>query len=563
MAQKRKNVPNPNQELDELDEAYYVLTGRKPKSRKKKRNGLVIALCSILTVVAVAAVLVVLLGPKINKPEPPYRYENIMVHGVSLDGQTQDEAQATLEALAQTYNGATMTVRFMEETILITPEHSGIALNIEQILADAKELSGTGENLDILPYLNLSEEGILQQLSPLESKYGITPARTLWEISGEKPSSQDQSDPGSMKLTISLGTPEYGLDMQKLYDAILEGYCDGNYTVEMDCQVVEPYKPDLDKIYAENCTQAIDAILDEKTFLITPEAYGYGFDLESAKESLEKLGYGQSLTVEFHKLQPAVTAQDLDQELFGDILGEYKTPHSGDKNRNENLRLACLALDGMVLMPGQLFSYNEALGERTAAAGYKPAASYMNGQTVDTLGGGICQVSSTLYYSCLLSDMEIVRRTAHGYAPSYMPMGMDATVSWGTLDYKFRNSNATPIRIKAWMEDGYVHVQIYGKETRSYYVEMFYKQLSKTDYEVVYKEYAPGNKEGYKDGQVLVTPYTGYKVKSYKRLIDRATGEVIETRFEADSTYKSRDKVICKIVDPAEEPDIPDGPVVG
>ena len=241
--------------------------------------------------------------------------------------------------------------------------------------------------------------------------------------------------------------------------------------------------------------------------------------------------------------------------LYRDVLGSCKTPYSGsdNNNRNTNLRLACEAINGKILFPGETFTYNDTLGERTAERGYKPAASYVNGKTVDTYGGGICQVSSTLYYCTLIADLTIVERWPHGFISSYIDPGMDASVSWNSGDFRFQNNTNYPIRIEAYRKDGYVYVQLVGTDEKDYYVKMTYQTVGSTKYETVYQEIKESeNKQGYKDKQVLVTPYTGYKVNTYKNKYSKETGELISSEFEALSNYSKRDEVIVKIIKPEE-----------
>ena len=211
--------------------------------------------------------------------------------------------------------------------------------------------------------------------------------------------------------------------------------------------------------------------------------------------------------------------------------------------------MACEAINGLVLLPGESFSYNDTLGERTKEAGYKEAPSYVGGLTVDTLGGGICQISSTLYYSTLFADLEILERYNHGYVSDYIPKGMDATVTWEGADFRFSNNTNYPIRIEAWRADGYVNVRIIGTDERDYYVKMSYKVRETTPYDTVYEEYPADNPNGYTDGQEIVSPYTGYIVQTYKEKYSKETDELISKDKWTYDTYKKRDQVICKIVD--------------
>ena len=242
------------------------------------------------------------------------------------------------------------------------------------------------------------------------------------------------------------------------------------------------------------------------------------------------------------------------------MLGEYSTPYSGADNnsRNTNLRLACEKINGLILMPGETFSYNNTLGERTAENGWKPAASYVNGLTVDTYGGGICQGSSTLYNCVLQADFKLVECFPHGYISAYTDPGMDATVDWGSVDFKFTNTSNYPIKLEAYRKEGKMTMRIYGTDEKDYYVKMTYKVLSTKAFETVYEEIDPSNNpKGYRDGQELVSPYTGFRVVTYKNKYNKATNELIETTQERDVIYKHRDRVVVKFVSPDTPPATP------
>lgn len=549
MAQKKNNRNGPGKDELEIDEAYFSLTGRKPRT-KKSRNNLVYVAIGLAVVLVIVIVLCVGLALSSDKGIQGA----VSIGSLNLQGLSTEQARSELRKLGDTYKNTPMSVTVMDQVITLYPDAHMSGLDVDAVMRDAKKVESKDGivQLDIVSYLGIDEIAIRQTLLPFEQAYGVAPSMTQWSVTGQDPNPNDPLDPGSKKLVVTMGVPDYGLDMEKLYQYILQGYRHQNFHVSMDCSVVEPTIPDLQDIYLLVCTDSADAVVDEKTFEITPEVYGYGFDLPAAQAALENCPYGETMEFPFLPKVPERTQEMIEQELYGDILGEYKTPHTPEENRNVNLRLACEAINGTIVLPGETFSYNKVLGERTEERGYKPAPSYVNGLTVDTVGGGICQVSSTLYYVCLISDMDIVVRAPHGYVSSYIPKGMDAAVSWGSQDYKFKNSNATPIRIEAWMENGYVYVRILGQETRDYYVELYYNELASEPYDVVYKEYPPDNQEGYEHGDVIITPYTGYTVKTYKKLINRETEKTIKTVFITDTKYSKRDKVICLIVDPTQ-----------
>jgi vancomycin resistance protein YoaR len=226
-----------------------------------------------------------------------------------------------------------------------------------------------------------------------------------------------------------------------------------------------------------------------------------------------------------------------------------------DADRNTNLRLACEAINGLVLFPGEIFSYNEALGERTAERGYKPGPSIENGKMSTTIGGGICQVSSALYYCTLIADLEILERESHRFAVNYVPLGMDAAVSWGYLDFRFKNNTNYPIRIEATADGGTVNVSLVGTDEKDYYVEMEYEVKATYGYDTLYETMAQDNEEGYKNGDYIVKPHTGYLIHTYRCTYKKgtATKELIAKEAEAITKYEKCDAVICVISDGTTE----------
>ena len=229
-------------------------------------------------------------------------------------------------------------------------------------------------------------------------------------------------------------------------------------------------------------------------------------------------------------------------------VDEARTHVGGTSARRSNVKLSAASINEYVMNSGDVFSYNDVVGQRTAARGYQAAPAYVQGETVDEIGGGICQTSSTLYLACLRSNLEITERYAHRYVPAYITAGMDATVSWGGPDYKFTNNSLYPIKIVTIYENNYLTVRILGTNVDGTSVKMTNEHLSTTPYETVYEDdptLAPGTEK------VKTTPYTGYKYRTYRNVYD-ANGKLISSAYEATSDYKSRNKVILR--GPAVEP---------
>lgn len=157
---------------------------------------------------------------------------------------------------------------------------------------------------------------------------------------------------------------------------------------------------------------------------------------------------------------------------FQHVLFSYGSMYDTDELRVTNLRLACEAINGTILQPGESFSFNDIVGERSAAKGYRVAPVYPADSSNTALGGGVSQVSSTLYLCCLHADLEILERHGHLYQPDCVPAGRDAAVSWGTQDFRFTNSTDDPIRIDAYLSDGRIYIDLLSTADDGIYTEI-------------------------------------------------------------------------------------------
>jgi vancomycin resistance protein YoaR len=301
------------------------------------------------------------------------------------------------------------------------------------------------------------------------------------------------------------------------------------------------------EIYSQVSGETKDASYDAETESILPEHIGASFDTIQAQAAMDAAAPGDTVRIPAEITFPRVTAAQLKDLLFRDVLGEARTHVSGSAARINNVKLAAAAFNGVVLNAGDLFSYNETVGQRTEARGYQSAPAYIRGETVDEIGGGVCQPSSTLYLACLQGNLEITERYAHRYVPAYITKGMDATVSWGGPDYKFTNNTLYPVKIVTQYENGYLTVRLLGTNLDGSYVKMTYDEISVTPWKTIYEEtLPPGSPE-----VVKTTPYTGCKVKTYQTIY-AADGTVLDSHYEATSDYKVRNKVVLR--PPADTP---------
>lgn len=560
MAKKKKS--GGKYEAD-LVKTYHQISGKPKKSGKKVFATVLIILVCVCFVAAggLAAYLYFFSGVT-----PGLIMNNVSVLGVNLGGMSKDDATAALQtAFDEEYCKETMVVTILDKRAEITADTIGLTLNVEGAVEAAYSMGRTGSqanrkmeqaqaalsgiSVDTTELLHIDETALTAELEKLCQLFPEEAVDGSWELVGERPDLTTEEIPeGDQLLTVHMGAQGYEIDLDALATQVTDAYSACDFQVRYTCKVLEPKPVDLDQVYEEVCTEPVEAVMDPETFSVSAHAYGYSFDLMKAKNLQNQTPLEKSFDVPFTTTAPIHTQKVLEDMLFRDVLGTYTAYSSSDPaNRDVNLKLSCQAINGIVLMPDEIFSYNPALGERTPEAGWKQADGYVGSETRKEYGGGICQASSCLYLSAMKADLEIVERVNHGFISSYMPYGMDATVSWGGPEFRFKNNTEYPIRIEAWATGGAVTVKLVGTDTKDYYVKMTYEVLSTDPYETVYKEMEEDNEKGYNDGEVITSGYTGYKIRTYRCKYSKATDELISSEVEATSKYDRRDKVVCKI----------------
>lgn len=441
--------------------------------------------------------------------------QGVSMGGLDLGGITRREASQTLAEAEDTLLSRNLTVLLPEGSFTLAPEKISLRFQASRAVKDACK-AAPGDALSLGDYLSYDEELIRQGLLSYAKNYDTTLTQPQAALSGPLPPlGEAEYDPSApcLELRLTLGTPERHLDVEAAMEAI--GDClaasfsrsEDVLTIDVPAEQ-EPQPLDLDAIWAEFCSEPVDASLDMEQYVPVPGVYGFGFDREAAETQLAAALPGQTVSLAMAAVQPEILS---DGVYFRDELGACDTPHSDNQNRNTNLRLICEILDGHILQPGEEFSFNGVVGERTAERGFLPAPAFSGNRLIQDYGGGACQCSSTLYNCALLADVEITHRVCHGAKVSYVPLGLDATVNWNThTDLTFRNSFHFPIMIRAEVSDGYVKMKLLGTDEKDYYVKM--ETRSGDDEVAIY-------------------------ATSYKCKYDKATGEQISRELEARSTY--------------------------
>ena len=448
----------------------------------------------------------------------------VTIGGLDVGGMTRKEALQALNAAAEeTILAQALTVSLPEETLTLSPADLSIKLNARSAVRTAFRVGRTDTDITseigLTPYITLKEEVIQNLLQAYARQYDTDLTQATVRMEGEAPELSTASpieEISCQTLFITLGIPTSHLDMEAALTTIVAGFdsaisdCKNDsygVTIKIVPEAV-PDLPNLTLLYNQYQQAPANDSLDMQYYNLVNGSYGYHFNLVEAIGALGNAQYGETVAIPMVCYEPEIYG---DGAYFRDLLGHCDTKHNTNENRNTNLRLLCEAIDGTILQPGEEFSYNEVVGERTTEKGYMPAPAYSGDRLVNSVGGGVCQGSSTLYNCVLLADLEVTKRVCHGASINYLPLGLDAAVNWNTTDFCFRNNSNFPILLKAEVSDGYVRMKIMGTDEKDYYVKLEAKSWEESE-EVT-------------------------RASSYSRKYSKETGELISRDLIAYSVY--------------------------
>ena len=469
----------------------------------------------------------------------------VTIKGIEVSGLSQEEAIAKLETVYNEKMNKNIMLQYEELESELNPTLMEVTYDVEKAVNEAYSLGRSGNifinNYNILGTL-IGKRDFNVDMTMNEE----TTKQTINDIGANLPGIMIESGYSveDDELIITRGKEGVAIDTDTLLSKVEDMLNDIHETenvIEIPVETKVPQDIDVDKIHSEIYQEPKNAYYTKDPFTVYPEVEGIDFDVEKAKELIAsevKDEYVIALTI----TKPKVTLEDIGTEAFPDRLSTFSTKYNAsDTDRTTNLVIACRKLNGKVIMPGETFSYNETLGPRTYAAGYRNGKIYENGQVVDGLGGGICQISSTLYNAALMSDMEIVERRNHQFVTSYVDKGRDATVVYGATDFRFKNTRTYPIRLVASATGGVATVSIYGiKEADREYTYSFKTDVISTiPYTTKYVEDA-----SLASGKEVVTQggTNGLVCKTY--MTKMLNGKVISTKLLSTDTYSAMQRIV-------------------
>ena len=540
VSKKEKKEKKPKFKKSEEKPKKQEKDMKKMEGKKSKRKYAVIAVS--LGIVLLVALFISTIFALVN-----INNENIIsgvsISGIDVSGLSREEAKGKLEAVYNEKKENDIDLEHNEFETTLSPELMEVNYKIDEAVESAVSIGKSKNifknNYDILGTLigkrnipvemTINEEATRQTIEDMNASLPDVLIDSSYSIEDDE-------------LIITKGKAGVKIDTDNLLNQVkqkLNDLNDNENFIEIPVVNKEPEAIDIDKIHSEVYKEPQNAYYTKDPFTVYPEVEGVDFDVEAAKELLkeDKDEYVIKLTI----TEPEITLDEIGTEAFPDQLSTFTTRYDvSDVDRSTNLRLASEKINGTVLKPGETFSYNKTVGARTIAAGYKNAKVYESGKVVDGIGGGICQVSSTLYNAALLANLEIVERRNHQFVTSYVGAGRDATVVYGQTDFKFKNTRKYPIRIVVTTNAGILKISIFGiKEENEYTFKFNTKTVSSIPYKTQYIEDSslPAGTE-----KVEQKGANGLITETYiTKMLD---GKVVSTELLSKDTYSAMTRII-------------------
>lgn len=539
-----EEIKNANDSQKILQDAENIILA----SNKNKKTKKIVLCCTIPTFIF--AVLILLLSTifaliNINNTKI---MRGVSIQGIDVSNLTVEEAKQKVSSVVGKHMSENILVRHLDFEGIFLPEQLGVSLDIDSTVYEAYSLGRSGnifENNYSILNLMLNTKDLSVNITYDEALLNSI----ISEINSLLPDRIIRPDfyiNDSNELIITSGRDGSVVDtpsFRNSLELVLSDFDNDEPTIDIPVVNVQTDSINMDDIYASIYKTPVDAYYTTNPYVVYPSSNGLDFaiSLDEAKDLISN--YQEEYIIPLKVLYPNVTTNQIGNEAFPDQLSKFSTSYtSSGYGRSTNIELAAQKLDGVVIMPGETFSYNQAVGQRTKAAGFKEATAYSNGQVVQEVGGGICQVSSTLYNAVLYANLEIVERTNHGFKPSYVKPGLDATVSWGGPDFKFKNNRNYPIRIKTDTSGKVLKIYIYGLKTNNDYTVVLDPQYVSTVY---YKTiYQNDSSLGSGESKVIQSGSNGCKTATYKYLYD-ASGTLVSSECISRDTYNPHNKIIA------------------
>lgn len=545
---KEENVVNTeNDKINENNKEQNDSPEKEKKCKKRISRKIKIIIISILLILSIMIFSVIFSLLNINNDRI---LKGITILGIEVGDLSIEEAEAKINSVIEeslNNKNHNLILKNGQNEVSVTASTFNATFDVNTSVIEAFNIGRKGNiitnNYEILftkilkkelkPTLYLEEELLSKTIIDISSKMKDAVVENSYYIEDKV-------------LTIVRGKAGYIINKQKLSDEIykqLEDIYNTYQIIEVPLEYKEPDPIDLEKIRSEIYKEPKDAYVEKNPTVVHTHVNGvdFGISMEEANKLIQQEKEEYEIPLKITK--PKKTINDLGEEAFPDNLATFSTIYdASNRNRSTNIELATKKVNGTVIMPGETFSFNTIVGKRTIEAGYKEGTAYIGGKVVPDIGGGICQLSSTLYNAALLANLEIVERSNHIFLTGYVAASRDATVYYGSLDFVFKNTREYPIKIVASSKNGVCKTTIYGiKEKVEYEVIIQSKVLSYINPTTTYKEDA-----SLEQGKEIVeeSGSTGCRSEGYRIL--KLNGKVVSQTLLSKDTYSAQERVVRK-----------------
>ena len=513
--------------------------GKKINKKDKNLKLIIIPLVILILFLMFFSVIFSIINIGNNKIIKGIKIENLDISNLS-----QEEAIEKINNWYQELIQSNITIKYEQLEKDIKIQEFEPNMNIDKLVNEAMMIGKSGnivkDNYDIL-FTLLFGKNIENQISFNESEID----KIIEEINNNLPNVLEESNYyiQDNNLIITKGKSGIQVNAEEFKELLNKKIDSNEKEIIIPIENLNPEEIDIEKIYNEIYKEKKDAYISENPVEVHAEVNGIDFaiSMEEAKKILEeeKDEYIIPLTISL----PEITLEKLGKEAFPNKLSSFTTRYdASNTNRSTNLELASQKIDGTIVLPGEIFSYNKIVGERTIQQGYKEAAVYSNGKVEEGIGGGICQVSSTLYNAVIYANLEVTQRSNHRFLTSYVTEGRDATVAWGTIDFCFKNTRSYPIKVISSVKNGVATVEIYGmQEEKEYEVVVETTIQEVIPYSIKYVEDA--NME---EGKEEIKQYGANGAKSITYKILKYNGIIVSKNELSNDTYSALDRIIKK-----------------
>lgn len=480
---------NNSEKITPVEEYLQISQTEEPKQTHTTALQVILIIASIILAIFLIFFLTfTIVNTKSNKI-----ISNIFIQNYDISNLTQEDAVKKMNNIITSQIPEEITLKHNDYETSISTKELNIQFDTTTAVNDAYKVGRTGNLLQ--NDLTILETKLQRKQFSLKLSLDTdTLKKQLQDISGKLPDKVKESSyyiEGS-NLILTKGETGVVVDVDKTASEIIEQIQNlnvKNNSIKISTEEKSPSALDIDSIHSELYSEAKDAYFTQNPYAIFPSENGVDFaiSIDEAKAMLQE--NKEEYAIPLKVLYPSVTTNMLGSEAFPNLLSQYSTSYSTrDQKRTTNLRLAANKINGTVLMPGETFSYNKVVGERTIAAGYQEAPIYVSGKVVDGLGGGICQITTTLYNAVVYANLDIVERSNHQFVPSYAPASRDATVVYGSIDFKFKNNRNYPIKIVCSVQNGIANFQIYGLKTDNDYEVTISNRVTGTTSNAIYSQ---------------------------------------------------------------------------